>query len=74
MAKIGQKESDKSKETETLELKLTKEQAKSLQTVLGGLDVYLVGHIVKDSMDENEVNKNIIYIYNRLVDMEKGEK
>lgn len=74
MAKIGQKEFDKSKETETVELKLTKEQAKSLQTVLGGLDVYLIGHIVKDKMDEEEVNKNIIYIYNRLVDMEKGEE
>lgn len=74
MEKVNQKEQNEIKEVETIELKITKEQLKSLQVVLGGLDNYLIGHVINGEMDEVEVGKHIMSIYNRIVDMEKGGK
>lgn len=64
----------KSWKKEAVELKLTKEQLKALKLVLGGLDNYLIGHVINGEMDEVEAGSHIMSIYNRIVDMEKGGK
>lgn len=74
MEKMKQRELNEIKKAEMVELKLTREQLKSLQTVLDGLDDSLIGHIIKGELDEREVSKHIMYIYNRITDMEKGEE
>lgn len=74
MEEMKQKKANEVKEMDTAELKLTKEQLKSLKAVLGGLDDYLIGHINKGELDEREVSKHIMSIYNRITDMEKGEE
>lgn len=74
MGKMNQKEVNEIMETEAVELKLTKEQLKTLKLVLGGLDNYLIGHVINGEMDEVEAGSHIMSIYNRIVDMEKGEK
>lgn len=74
MEKMNQKEVNEIMETETVELTLTKEQLKTLKLVLGGLDNYLIGHVINGEMDEVEAVSHIMSIYNRIVDMEKGEK
>ena len=51
-----------------------KRTAKTLKLVLGGLDNYLIGHVINGEMDEVEAVSHIMSIYNRIVDMEKGEK
>lgn len=45
-----------------------------MKLVLGGLDNYLIGHVINGEMDEVEAVSHIMSIYNRIVDMEKGEK
>ena len=57
-----------------MELTLTKEQLKALKLVLGGLDNYLIGHVINGEMDEVEAGSHIMSIYSRIVDMEKGGK
>lgn len=74
MEKMNQKEVNEIMQTEAVELTLTKEQLKTLKLVLGGLDNYLIGHVINGEMDEVEAGSHIMSIYNRIVDMEKGEK
>lgn len=57
------------KETKMGKINFTESELESLEIVLGSLDSYLLGHLIKDCKDKNkdDISEDIGRIYNKLV-------
>lgn len=63
------------KETKMKKNNFTESELESLEIVLGGLDIYLLGHLIKDCKTKNadDISEDIGRIYNKLVRIRERE-